>query len=91
MWVIKYIYKIPIKFIKFNPKEGLRISNNESLWIENIKKELPDLRIKVFFLLGKKIGSSYGEFTKHYYHEEIESKKDYEEFKKWKLKHEIYE
>ena len=40
---------------------------------------------------GKEVGSSCGEFTKHYYHEEIETEEQKEEFEKWKVKHLVRE
>jgi len=82
-------YKVPIKFIRFNPITDLTRSSKEEEWITTIKKEVPDLRIKTFTPPGKNIGSSCGEFTKHYYHEEIETEKQLEEFHKWKIRHQI--
>ena len=60
-------YNITIKFITFNPKDKLSISNNLNKW------------------------ASCGEFTKHYYHKEIETNKEYLEFLNWKKKYEIKE
>ncbi len=37
------------------------------------------------------VRSSCGEFTKHYYHEEIETYEQRLEFEEWKLKHQIFE
>lgn len=81
------IYKVPIKFIRFNPTNNLEISTNENKWIETISQNIPNLRIKTYTPPGKEVGSSCGEFTKHYYHEEIETKEEKEEFEKWKIKH----
>lgn len=81
------IYKIPIKFIRFNPINNLEISNNEDIWINTIKKRIPDLRVKQYCPPGREVGSSCGEFTKHYYHEEIETKEELKEFKNWHDKH----
>lgn len=77
-------YQIPIKFIRFNPINELKISKNEELWINTIKNNIPNLRVKTYSPPGRDIGSSCGEFTKHYYHEEIETEKDLEEFLDWK-------
>ena len=67
------------------------ISKNEDKWITKLKKEIPDLRIKIYSPPGKEVGSSCGEFTKHYYHEEIESKKDLLEFENWVKTHQIFD
>ena len=84
-------YKVSIKFIKFNPTKTMLISKNEDKWITKLKKEIPDLRIKIYSPPGKEVGSSCGEFTKHYYHEEIESKKDLLEFENWVKTHQIFD
>lgn len=82
-------YNITIKFIRFNPINGMSVSDNEDMWVQRIKEEVPDLRVKVYSPPGREIGSSCGEFTKHYYHEEIETQKESEEFLKWKKEHEV--
>lgn len=89
--LLKYlkIYKIPIKFIKFNPKDKLEISLNEEKWLNKIKKEIPNLRVKTYAPPVKEIGASCGEFTKHYYHIEIETKEEKEEFEVWKKQHQV--
>ncbi len=89
--LLKYlkIYKIPIKFIKFNPKDKLEISASEAKWINKIKTEIPDLRVKTYAPPGKEIGASCGEFTKHYYHYEIETSKEKQEFEVWKKLHQV--
>ncbi len=80
-------YQIPIKFIRFNPINELKVSENENMWIEKIKNTLPDLKIELYCPPGKEVGSSCGEFTKHYYHEEIESLAEQQEFENWYNKH----
>ena len=89
--LLKYlkIYKIPIKFIKFNPKDELEISTRETKWLNKIKTEIPDLRIKQYAPPGKEIGASCGEFTKHYYHFEIETIGEKQEFENWKKIHQV--
>lgn len=82
-------YNIPIKFIRFNPINDLKISNNENNWVNNLST-INNLRIKTYSPPGKEVGSSCGEFTKHYYHEEIETKKEKQEFENWKKKHLVY-
>lgn len=83
-------YCIPIKFIKFNPINKLEISKNEEKWTSKLK-EIPNLRVKTYAPPGKEVGSSCGEFTKHYYHSSIETIEEYKSFEKWKEKHEIFE
>lgn len=82
-------YVIPIKFIKFNPTKEMSISDNEENWITTLKEKLFDFQIKTYSPPGKEVGSSCGEFTKHYYHKEIETKEEYNEFKNWEKLHKI--
>ena len=82
------IYKIPIKFISFNPKDDLKRSAKEELWIKKLS-EINGLIVKRYSPPGREVGSSCGEFTKHYYHEEIETEEGYTEFQNWKKLHEI--
>ena len=82
-------YNIPIKFIRFNPINEMEISTKEDIWINEILKEIPNLRVKTYSPPGKQIGSSCGEFTKHYYHEEIETEQERVEFEAWKKKHQV--
>lgn len=84
-------YNVPIEFIRFNPTSELQISNNEKEWISKISQAIPQLRIKTYCPPGKEVGSSCGEFTKHYYHEEIETKEQKQEFERWKVKHLVLE
>lgn len=81
------IYQIPIKFIKFNQINNLEISNNEEKWVSEIHKNIPNLRIKTYSPPGREVGSSCGEFTKHYYLEELETKEELQEFNIWYKKH----
>ena len=82
-------YSIPIKFIRFNPNNDLKRSDEEENWINSIKANIPDLVVKSYSPPGRDVGSSCGEFTKHYYHYEIETEKEYEEFKKWEKEFKI--
>ncbi len=84
-------YNISIKFIRFNPINELQISNNEEEWVSKISQTIPQLRIKTYCPPGKEVGSSCGEFTKHYYHEEIETEEQKQEFERWKAKHLVLE
>lgn len=83
-------YQIPIKFIRFNPTNSLNASKNQDIWINSLNKNIPNLRVKYYCPPGKGVGSSCGEFTKHYYHEEIETKNELKEFLNWKKEHEIF-
>lgn len=80
-------YNIPIKFIRFNPINELERSTMEEIWVKEIKEKVPALRVKTYSPPGREIGSSCGEFTKHYYHYEIETEEEKEEFEKWREKH----
>ena len=84
-------YQVPIKFIRFNPINELKRSTNEDKWVTRIKEEVPDLRIKTYSPPGREVGSSCGEFTKHYYHEEIETEEQRKEFETWRNEHLIEE
>lgn len=81
---------MPIKFIRFNPINELKISENEKEWTKEISNRVPDLRVKTYSPPGREIGSSCGEFTKHYYHQEIETEEEKEEFENWKIKHQVF-
>lgn len=81
--------RIPIKFIRFNPINQLEISRNEDMWVSTLKDNIDGLRVKTYSPPGREIGSSCGEFTKHYYHEEIETLEEKEEFERWKREHQI--
>lgn len=82
-------YEIVIKFIRFNPINELERSMNEELWVKRIGEVVPDLRIKTYSPPGRGVGSSCGEFTKHYYHEEIETEEEKSLFESWKEEHQI--
>lgn len=80
-------YKIPIKFIRFNPTNELEQSQKEEFWVKQIKENVCNLRVKTYSPPGREIGSSCGEFTKHYYHYEIETEAEKQEFENWRSKH----
>lgn len=81
-------YQIPIKFIRFNPKNDMHISEREEKWVNTLTNEAK-VRVQTYAPPGREIGSSCGEFTKHYYHEEIETEEEKEEFDYWKDTHEV--
>lgn len=84
-------YQICLKFIRFNPINNLEKSKDEEHWIERLKNEVPNLRVKSYSPPGREVGSSCGEFTKHYYHAEIETEEEFQEFLTWKKAHELIE
>lgn len=84
-------YNITIKFIRFNPINELEISKNEQLWVREISNRVSNIRIKTYSPPGREVGSSCGEFTKHFYHMEIETEEQREEFDTWKVKHLVKE
>lgn len=85
------LYNLPIKFINFNPIGSLKRSNRLDYWLQFIKKELPNIRAVSYTPPGREVGSSCGEFTKHYYHSKIETKEEFDEFELWRQKHLIKE
>ena len=68
----------------------MKKSTKEDLWIKKLS-EIDGLIVKKYSPPGREVGSSCGEFTKHYYHEEIETAEEYNEFQNWKELHEIEE
>ena len=92
--MLKYFekkYRIPIKFILFNPTNNMKRSSKVDHWIESLKETITNLYIVKYAPPGREIGSSCGEFTKHYYHEEIETIEQKIEFENWKKSHIIDE
>ncbi|MDE5630161.1 MAG: hypothetical protein K2I70_01025 [Bacilli bacterium] len=81
-------YNIPIKFIRFNPKTDMSISENEDKWVSTIEN-VAGVKVKTYSPPGREIGSSCGEFTKHYYHEELETEEERQEFLYWEKKHKV--
>ena len=82
-------FKIPIKFIIFNPTEKMEKSDNLQFWLDSLKSACPGIKIRSYFPPGKQVGSSCGEFTKHYYLSKLESIKDKKEFEDWKKRYQI--
>ena len=80
-------YPIQLKFILFNPIADMRRSPNLDMWLSKIKETVPQINVVAYEPPGREIGSSCGEFTRHYYHYKIESDEEYEEFKQWERKH----
>ena len=86
---LEKIYKIPIKFIKLSPVGNYKNIEDykQDAWVNTIKEEVPGLKVKVYDPPGKQIGSSCGEFTKHYYLSNLETEEDKKEFEEWHKKH----
>lgn len=82
---------IQLKFILFNPIGSMERSDNLALWLNTIKQAVPTINVVAYEPPGREIGSSCGEFTKHYYHYQIESDEEYKEFKRWEKEHIISE
>lgn len=82
-------YNIPIKFISFNPIGQLAKSSKEDDWIKKILENIPNLKVKKYSPPGREVGSSCGEFTKHYYLKEVMTIKENEEFNNWYLEHKL--
>ena len=83
--------RIPIKFIRFNPVCGMGVSKKEEEWVDALRQQIHGLKIVRYIPPGGQIGSSCGEFTKHYYLSELETTEEQREFYEWKKRHEIKE
>ncbi len=83
-------FQIPFKILSFNPLGKLKKSKKEKLWISELQSSFPNLPIILYNPPGRDVGSSCGEFTKHYYLSELETKKQKREFLEWKKKHQIF-
>lgn len=81
-------YNIPIKFIRFNPKTDMERSENEGKWVNTIETKA-GVKVRTYSPPGREIGSSCGEFTKHYYHEELETEEERQEFLEWERNHKV--
>jgi len=80
-------FHIPLKFLKFNPIGNLKRSPKEELWIKELKKEY-EAKVSAYSPPGSNIGSSCGQFTKHYYLG-CKDDKEREEFETWKKMYRI--
>lgn len=76
-------YKIQLKFILFNPIGNLKRSTVLDYWLQAICRTVPDVNVVAYAPPGRGIGSSCGEFTRHYYHYQIETPEEYIQFKQW--------
>lgn len=80
-------YKIPLKILKFNPTKSLNRSPRTEFWFKELSKNY-GASVYLYAPPGPNIGSSCGQFTKHYYLGS-NSPKELKEFKAWKKKYEI--
>jgi adenine C2-methylase RlmN of 23S rRNA A2503 and tRNA A37 len=80
-------YHIPIKFIKFNPIGDLKRSSKEDYWLQVLAKTY-EAPVTIYSPPGANIGSSCGQFTRHYYIE-CNTPEDKFEFENWKNKYQI--
>ncbi len=87
MFKIGNKYKIPLKLIKFNPTKALCPSPKTGYWLQKLSENY-DAPVCVYAPPGANIGSSCGQFTKHYYLGS-NSEKEAKEFEIWKKKYEI--
>ena len=80
-------YKIPLKLLKFNPtKELKRTPEKEKYWFARLSEEY-GAPVVEYAPPGPNIGSSCGQFTKHYYLST--TPEEQQEFIKWKEKYEV--
>ncbi len=80
-------YKIPLKLIKFNPTKNLKRSSKEKFWLKELSEKY-NAPVSFYIPPGLNIGSSCGQFTKHYYLGS-NTKEELEEFKRWKKKYQV--
>lgn len=82
-------YHIPLKILKFNPTSQLKRSKKEELFVELLTKQYP-APVKFYAPPGANIGSSCGQFTKHYYLSS-DSKEELKDFERWKEKYQVFD
>lgn len=85
-------FKFVIKFIDFNEVGELKKSKMSNIWkkvFEYYNEKYPGY-VKYYCPPGKNIGSSCGQFTKHFF-VNTETEEEKMDFEKWKEKHEIKE
>ena len=63
-------------------------SENEGKWVNTIETKA-GVKVRTYSPPGREIGSSCGEFTKHYYHEELETEEERQEFLEWERNHKV--
>lgn len=82
-------YQIPLKLLKFNPTQYLNRSPRTDFWFKELSKNY-GAQVCLYAPPGPNIGSSCGQFTKHYYLGS-NSREELKEFEAWKKKYEVVE
>lgn len=80
-------YQIPLKLIRFNPTTQLKRSPREKLWLEKLTN-CYGAQVVEYAPPGPNIGSSCGQFTKHYYLGS-QTPSEEREFENWRAKYQI--
>lgn len=83
------IYQIPLKILKFNPTKSLKNSPKEQDWLKILSSEY-NAPVSMYAPPGPNIGSSCGQFTKHYYLGS-NSKQEIQEFEEWRKKYQVFD
>jgi 23S rRNA (adenine2503-C2)-methyltransferase len=79
---IGHKFKIPIKILKFNPTSDFKRSGREEIWMKELKKRY-SAPVYYYEPPGPNIGSSCGQFTKHYYLD-VANESEQVKFDTWK-------
>ena len=82
-------YKIPLKILKFNPTKSLKTSRKAQKWFKVLSSRY-NASVVMYAPPGPNIGSSCGQFTKHYYLGS-NSEQELREFKAWKKKYQVFD
>lgn len=81
------VFQIPLKILSFNPIGNLKKSSREDFWLKKLQEEY-EPGVTYYIPPGQNIGSSCGQFTKHYYLG-CTNEKELEEFEEWRKKYQI--
>ena len=82
-------FHIPLKLIKFNPIGELKRSSEENAWLQVLAEEY-EAPVSTYSPPGANIGSSCGQFTKHYYINWLAlTPEEKFEFENWKSKYQV--
>ena len=84
-------HNISIKFLKFSDKDDLSgcCDVKSKLWISSIKEQVGEDVVSFYDPPGRKVGSSCGQFTMHYYLLE-QTDEERRDFEAWKEAYQIY-
>jgi len=83
------LYKIPLKILKFNPTKSLKNSPREEHWFRMLSEHY-GAPVAYYAPPGPNIGSSCGQFTKHFYLGSG-SAEELREFEAWKKKYQVFD